>query len=671
MRAMSDFCEGMWGVVAGGGLRARLRLRGLRRRAPRPRRRGARGPAATRAGSRTRVVDRELPSRARCVIVGGGVAGTSIAYHLAELGWSDVAAARPLASSRAARRSTPPGSSGQLRGSVSLTRMMMYSVELYRRLGGGEHDPGWIECGGIRLACTPERWEETRRQAGWAKTFGLPLELISAEEAQRAVPADGHRRRDRRLVAADRRLPRPEPAHLRARRRRAPRRLPDPHAHARDRDRRRATARCAACAPSAATSSARSSSTRAACTRPRSAGSPGVRVPVVPMAHEYLVTQPFRERDGAHAADHARPGPPRLLPRGGRRAGDGRLRAPQRAVGARGRRPRARRDPARLQRPPARGGLGPLRGDRRQRAAARAGDGGRARHAADQRARGVHARRRVLPRRDRGARAVRGRRLLRARARRRGRRRQGDGGVDRRRRAAAGPVADGHPALRRPLPLAPLHARARPRGLRDLLRHQVPQPRARRGPAAARVAGLRVASRARRRVRREVGLGARELVRRQRGRRATRRCARAAGPAGTGRRRSAPSTAPAARRRRCSTRRRSRRSRSAAPARPSCSSACATTASPARSGGSPTRRCSTAAAASSATSRSRGSPRTASRSSPARPSAATTWPGSPATPRPACASRTSRRAGRAPGCGDRGRATCSPPRAPTTCPSAT
>ncbi len=78
---------------------------------------------------------------------------------------------------------------GQLRGSVSLTKMMMYSVELYRRLGAeSEFDPGWIECGGIRLASSEERMEELRRQAGWAKTFGLPLELISAEEAQELFP---------------------------------------------------------------------------------------------------------------------------------------------------------------------------------------------------------------------------------------------------------------------------------------------------------------------------------------------------------------------------------------------------------------------------------------------------------------------------------------------------
>jgi glycine cleavage system T protein len=129
-------------------------------------------------------ISRELPSSARCVIVGGGVGGTSIAAHLARLGWGDVVLVeRNQLTSGSTFHSA--GLVGQLRGSVSLTRMMMYSVELYRELG---EDCGWVECGGIRLASSEERMEELRRQAGWAKTFGLPLELISAEEAQGLFP---------------------------------------------------------------------------------------------------------------------------------------------------------------------------------------------------------------------------------------------------------------------------------------------------------------------------------------------------------------------------------------------------------------------------------------------------------------------------------------------------
>jgi 4-methylaminobutanoate oxidase (formaldehyde-forming) len=125
---------------------------------------------------------RELPDRARVVILGGGVGGASIAYHLAQLGERDVVL---LDRNELTSGSTfhSAGLVGQLRGSVSLTQMMMDSVALYGRL-----DCGWVQCGGLRLACSEEREQEVMRQVAWAKTFGLPLELLSADEAKALFP---------------------------------------------------------------------------------------------------------------------------------------------------------------------------------------------------------------------------------------------------------------------------------------------------------------------------------------------------------------------------------------------------------------------------------------------------------------------------------------------------
>jgi glycine cleavage system T protein len=124
-----------------------------------------------------------MRDHARVVIIGGGVGGTSVAYHLAELGWHDVVLVeRDQLTSGSTFHSA--GLVGQLRSSVTLTRMMMYSAELYRRLGAETgHDVGWHEVGSLRLASTPERVEELRRQAGWAQTFGLPLDYVSTEDA--------------------------------------------------------------------------------------------------------------------------------------------------------------------------------------------------------------------------------------------------------------------------------------------------------------------------------------------------------------------------------------------------------------------------------------------------------------------------------------------------------
>lgn len=129
-----------------------------------------------------------MRDRAQVVVIGGGVGGCSILYWLARLGCSDaVLLERADLTSGSTFHSA--GLVGQLRGSLSLTRMMMSSVELYRTLGTEvELETGWREVGSLRLASSPERMEEISRQAGWAKTFGLPLELISAAEAQQLFP---------------------------------------------------------------------------------------------------------------------------------------------------------------------------------------------------------------------------------------------------------------------------------------------------------------------------------------------------------------------------------------------------------------------------------------------------------------------------------------------------
>src|SRR5579863_1164482 len=127
-----------------------------------------------------------MQNSARVVIIGSGIAGSSIAYHLTGYGWRDIVVLDQGALI-SGTTSHAPGLVGQLRSSVSLTKMLMYSVELYRKLQV-DGKAGYFEVGSLRLASSKERMEELKRQAGFARGVGLAVELIGASEARRLFP---------------------------------------------------------------------------------------------------------------------------------------------------------------------------------------------------------------------------------------------------------------------------------------------------------------------------------------------------------------------------------------------------------------------------------------------------------------------------------------------------
>ncbi len=130
----------------------------------------------------------DLPSHAQAVIIGGGVGGCSIAYHLTHMGWKDVVILeRHELTSGSTWHSA--GLVGQMRSDANLTRMMHYSTDLYRRLKEETgQDTSWREVGGLRLASSAERMEDLRRLVGMARSFGVPMDLITPSEAHKLFP---------------------------------------------------------------------------------------------------------------------------------------------------------------------------------------------------------------------------------------------------------------------------------------------------------------------------------------------------------------------------------------------------------------------------------------------------------------------------------------------------
>ena len=130
----------------------------------------------------------DLPSRARVVIVGGGVIGCSVAYHLAKIGWNDVVLLerKQLTSGTTWHAA---GLVGQLRPSINMTKLAKYTGELYRGLEAETGQAtGYRQCGSISMATNYERFEELRRSASMAKVFDLPVNVLGPSEIKALYP---------------------------------------------------------------------------------------------------------------------------------------------------------------------------------------------------------------------------------------------------------------------------------------------------------------------------------------------------------------------------------------------------------------------------------------------------------------------------------------------------
>ena len=129
-----------------------------------------------------------LPSHARVVIIGGGVIGCSIAYHLTKLGWTDVV----LLERKQLTCGTTWHAAGlltTLRDTEAQTKLAKYTQDLYRRLEAETGQAtGLIQCGSIQLAMTPEKAHEMRRGCAMARSFGVESHEITAAEVKAMWP---------------------------------------------------------------------------------------------------------------------------------------------------------------------------------------------------------------------------------------------------------------------------------------------------------------------------------------------------------------------------------------------------------------------------------------------------------------------------------------------------
>src|ERR1700680_1489152 len=121
-------------------------------------------------------------AQARAVIIGGGITGCSVAYHLAKAGWRDIVLVEKGALTSGSTRH-PAGPVHQFNPSRTMMRFRSYSIELYRELGVFE------TVGSLRIASSKEQLMELQRTASRGRGIRLDVDLVSPAEAVRLMPA--------------------------------------------------------------------------------------------------------------------------------------------------------------------------------------------------------------------------------------------------------------------------------------------------------------------------------------------------------------------------------------------------------------------------------------------------------------------------------------------------
>ncbi|MGH2409419.1 MAG: NAD(P)/FAD-dependent oxidoreductase, partial [Chloroflexota bacterium] len=129
-----------------------------------------------------------MREQADVVIIGAGIVGCAAAYHLTRLGCKDVLVLEqgPLFAAGGST-SHAPGLMFQLNSSRLVCTLAQQSAALYGSLAL-DGEPCFLPVGSIEVATTEERWQDLKRKAGWAKSWGVEAHLISSEEAARMVP---------------------------------------------------------------------------------------------------------------------------------------------------------------------------------------------------------------------------------------------------------------------------------------------------------------------------------------------------------------------------------------------------------------------------------------------------------------------------------------------------